>query len=112
MKGHRWLVPVSLAVVAAAGCQASPSRHAALAASEPGLNVPGDTAPAVVSATPSRTVTWVDRHPLLSKPREYYENSGSNTAVKVAAGTLVGIPVGIVGELKQIVVGRPPDPAY
>src|SRR5258708_31578933 len=109
MNGHRWLIPVVLAVIAGAGCK-SPSRPAALAASEPALTVPGDPPPAVASTAPARTADWVDRHPLLSKPREYYESSGSNTAVKVAAATVVGIPAGIVGELRQIVVGRPPGP--
>jgi hypothetical protein len=112
MKGHRWLVPVSLAFLAATGCQSSPAHRGALAASEPALNVPGDPAPGVVAAQPARTVGFVDRHPLLAKPREYYESSGNNTAVKVAAATVVGIPVGIVGELRQIVVGRPATPTY
>jgi hypothetical protein len=112
MKGKRWLAPVSLALLAAAGCQSAPSRQSALAASEPALAVPGDPAPSVVSVAPTHSDTFVDRHPLFSKPREYYEASGNNTAVKVAAATVVGIPVGVVGELKQIVVGRPHTPAY
>jgi hypothetical protein len=108
MKGHHWLVSASLALLAMAGCTSSPSNRASLAASEPALAVPGDPAPGVVAVQPARTVTIVDRHPLLSKPRQYYESSGNNTAVKVAAATVVGIPAGIVGELRQIVVGSAP----
>jgi len=52
-------------------------------------------------------VTFVDRHPLLSKPRDYYESSGNNKVVKTLAAGVVGVPAGLFGELKQIVVGRP-----
>jgi hypothetical protein len=57
-------------------------------------------------------LTFVERHPLLYKPRDYYESAGSNTAVKTAAAVVVGVPVGIVTEIKQIVVGAPPEPTY
>jgi hypothetical protein len=57
-------------------------------------------------------LTFVERHPLLYKPRDYYENSGENKVVKTAAAVVVGVPVGIVTELKQIVVGSPPTPTY
>jgi hypothetical protein len=46
---------------------------------------------------------------VLSKPREYWESSGNNTIVKAAAATFVGVPVGLFGEVRQIVVGSPPD---
>ena len=57
-------------------------------------------------------MTWVDRHPLFIKPREYYDNSGSNRVVKAAAATVIGVPAGIIGEIKQIVVGTPPELRY
>ncbi len=53
--------------------------------------------------------------PLLRKPQQYYDNTKSNKVVKTAAAAVVGVPAGIVGELKQIVVGAPtatPAPAY
>ncbi len=62
----------------------------------------------MTEATPERTVTYVDRHPLFSKPRQYWESSGDNKIVKTAAATFVGVPAGIYGELKQIVVGTTP----
>jgi hypothetical protein len=49
--------------------------------------------------------TWVDRHPLFSKPRQYYESTGNNKVAKTAAAAVLGVPAGIYGELKQIVVG-------
>jgi hypothetical protein len=110
MTRNRWMLLGLFAALAATGCQGMPSRRAALASSEPSLNTPEEPGTANAHTTPSRTVTWVDHHPLFSKPREYYDGAGTNKAVKVAAATVVGIPVGIVGELKQIVVGRPPDP--
>jgi hypothetical protein len=60
-------------------------------------------------ARPASTLTWVDRHPLFSKPRDYYDNSGTNKVVKTAAAAVIGVPAGIFGELKQIVVGAPSD---
>jgi hypothetical protein len=54
-------------------------------------------------------VTYVDRHPLLSKPREYWDSSGDNKIVKAGAATFIGVPVGLYGEIKQIVVGTPPE---
>jgi hypothetical protein len=64
------------------------------------------------TVTPPKTVTWVDRHPLFSKPRDYWETSGDNKVVKVAAATLVGVPAGIYGEVKQIIVGASQEPRY
>jgi hypothetical protein len=62
---------------------------------------------------PARNVTWVDRHPLFSKPRDIYEKTNNNSpVVKTAAATVIGIPSGILGELRQIVVGAPATPRY
>ncbi|GAC1327240.1 MAG: hypothetical protein NVSMB14_18130 [Isosphaeraceae bacterium] len=52
-------------------------------------------------------MSFVDRHPLFYKPREYYDTSGTNTLRRTAAATFLGIPAGIYGELRQIVRGRP-----
>ena len=75
---------------------------------EPGVSVvePGGGSSSGSSAT-TRTVSVVDRHPLLRKPKEYYDNTNSNKVVKTAAAAVVGVPAGIVGEIKQIVVGAP-----
>ena len=64
------------------------------------------------SAGAGDSLTWVDRHPLLRKPQQYYESTKSNKLVKTAAATFVGVPVGFVGELKQIVVGKPSSATY
>jgi hypothetical protein len=99
-----------------AGCQGGLKRRNALAA-EPSLDpmagVGSDTT--LASADPAvgsvGQKTWVDRHPMFSKPREYYNNTNSNAVVKGAAATVVGVPAGLMGEMKQIVVGRPANPA-
>ena len=99
---------VLVAALAAAGCRGTaPGRR--LAKSEPSLvETPGaESAPVVVEAPQSRPITVVDRHPLLSKPREYYESSGKNKLVKATAATVIGVPAGIFGELRQIVRGQP-----
>jgi hypothetical protein len=101
------------------GCQSSQSRRT-IAAAEPsllpstesGTVVTGGRNTTVVAATPAREVTWADRHPLFTKPREYYENSGKNKVVKATAATVIGIPAGFFGEMKQIVVGAPPETRY
>jgi hypothetical protein len=77
---------------------------------EPGTSVA--SAPGAGVVTPGTTVSWVDRHPLFTRPREYYETTPSNKAVKVAAATVIGIPAGIFGEIRQIVTGNPPEPRY
>ena len=88
-------------------------RKRTLASTEPALSTePGDPDVAIIDrAKPVPvTVSVVDRHPLLSKPRDYYEKTTSNKAVKTAAAVVLGVPTGIYGELKQIVVGVPATP--
>jgi hypothetical protein len=107
MRGHRlWPLGVGVVLVLS-GCQGAGSPRR-VAVAEPGLALSGDSGTAVAEAPPPRPVTVVDRHPLLSKPRDYYESTGRNKIVKTAAATFIGVPAGIVGELKQIAVGRDP----
>jgi hypothetical protein len=81
---------------------------------EPGSSVAGARGPGAVVASPvpGTTVSWVDRHPLFSRPREYYETTPSNKVVKAAAATVIGVPAGLFGELRQIVVGAPSQERY
>lgn len=101
-----------LAAVLLSGCHGMHSRKN-VAASEPALDplASGEGGELIVQDPPQSQMTWVDRHPLFSKPKYYYQNSGNNKLVKGAAATVVGVPAGIVGEMKQIVVGRPANPA-
>jgi hypothetical protein len=106
---HRWLgaIGLSVLILTGAGCQTSGSRKSSTP--EPGLTMSPDSNGTVAEAPQAKTVTYVDRHPLLSKPREYWENAGDNKIVKVGAATFIGVPVGLYGELKQIVVGTTPQ---
>jgi hypothetical protein len=108
MRGHLWtrVAGVLLLAVTFAGCQGTGSRRSA---PEPSLSGTIDSNGTVAEAPPAKTVSYVDRHPLLSTPREYWESSGDNKVVKTAAAAFVGVPVGFYKELKQIVVGAPPD---
>jgi len=113
MQGRAW---IAAGVVAfASGCHSGPAARS-VATAEPSLSPAAEPGVTVVESQPPRTVTWVDRHPLFTKPRQYYESSGDNKVVKTAAATVIGIPAGFVGELKQIVTGVPaasaPTPAY
>jgi hypothetical protein len=102
-----------VALLGASGCQSGMPPKRTIASREPSLAMPGDPQPGVVVQKPvGGSVAFVERHPLLYKPKEMYESSGNNTLVKVAGATLVGIPVGIFGELRQIVVGRPASATY
>jgi hypothetical protein len=119
MRGQRWFtVSVTIVLlVMAVGCQTAGARKPVVT-TEPGLAGPVDSDGTVVAAdgtrqvAPPRTVTWVDRHPLFSKPRDYWDTSGDNKIVKAAAATFVGVPVGMYGEVKQIIVGTPQEPRY
>ncbi len=91
-----------------AGCQTGGPRRVATA--EPGLTGEGST---VVGTAPGTTqVSWIDRHPLFYKPREYYDSSGNNTIVKTASATLIGVLVGFVGEVRQVLTGSPGGTKY
>jgi hypothetical protein len=111
MVTRRWfrLASTCLLMLVVVGCHSSGARRTM----GPSLSssVDGD-APVVVDEPPIATapaVSYVDRHPIFSKPRDYYENSTSNNKlVKTAAATFVGVPAGIYGEVKQIFVGAPP----
>ena len=61
-----------------------------------------------MEAPAPQSVGYVDRHPILSKPRDYWEDGGDNKIVKAARATFIGVPSGIYNEMKQIVVGAPP----
>ncbi|MCA1686225.1 MAG: hypothetical protein LC745_09650 [Planctomycetia bacterium] len=112
MRGTQRMAPIllttalALGSVALSGCQSASKRVAS--APEPGLSGPVEPGATVVEAPVSAApaVSFVDRHPLFSKPREYYDRStSSNKFVKSAKATVIGIPAGIFGEIKQIVKG-------
>jgi hypothetical protein len=94
------------------GCHGTHSQKAVT--TEPALAPMADADGTTIATPPptTKTVTFVDRHPMLYKPRDYWDGAGDNKVVKATAATVVGIPAGIVGELKQIVVGRPTDAKY
>jgi hypothetical protein len=95
-----------------AGCQSGPSSQKVTVTEPPLAVAPDGSGTTIVDKSAPREITFVDRHPLFSKPREYYENSGDNKFVKVTAATVVGVPVGFFNEIKQIVVGAPAEPRY
>lgn len=87
------------------GCRSASARRSI--AAEPGLSGLDADDMAALETPQVREMTFVDRHPLFAKPRAYWEDSGDNKIVKAAAATFVGVPAGIVGEVRQIVVGSP-----
>jgi len=115
MRGSRWFAFLTVSAVALtlSGCQSGLSKKS-LASAEPALSPPIEGGTTVVEAAPTtpKSLTFVERHPLFSKPRDYYESSGTNPIVRSAAAVVVGVPAGIIGELRQIVVGTPPEVKY
>jgi len=112
MRGmRRTACAVAAIALATAGCKSGGGSRKVVT-NEPGLDGPVEPGGSTVAASPdARTsVTWADRHPLFSKPRQYYDNTtNSNKAVKVAKAAVIGVPAGLFGELKQIVVGSAPE---
>ena len=99
------LITLGTTLLAASGCHGA-GRRGGLAG-EPALSGLDADDRAYLGAPAERQVTVVDRHPLLYKPREYWDNSGDNRIVKAAAATLIGVPAGVAGEVRQIFVGAP-----
>jgi hypothetical protein len=99
-----------IAALALSGCQASRSSRK-VAMPEPPLEGPGVVASgdgrAIAGLPPDRPASIADRHPLFFKPRDYYETTNGGKLSKTAAAAIIGVPAGIVGELRQIVAGRP-----
>lgn len=110
MRGHwKRLACAAALLLCVAGCaQWNKSRTSPM--SEPpleGVAVDDTSVPGHAGASPPR-VGFVDRHPLFSKPRAVYQNTNQPPVTKAAAATVVGIPLGVVGEVGQIIGGRPP----
>jgi hypothetical protein len=108
---------LALAVGMISGCQtAGTKRPSTVISPAPtvteGGQADGAVAEKTITPAPVRTVGFVDRHPLFSKPREYWESSGDRKIVKAAAATFIGVPAGFVGEFRQIIVGAPPEPRF
>ena len=109
MRGDRRLKALGLSVLilTVAGCQGSGTKRAS--APEPALSGALDSGGTVAETPPAKTVTYVDRHPIFAKPRQYWDGAGDNKIVKAGAATFIGVPSGIYNEMKQIVVGTPPE---
>lgn len=119
---------VAAVLVTEPGCNSSAKRSvvgsSVSSSSEPALSPEGSSGSGVTIISPSgsgsegtaKSVSFVNRHPLLRKPQQYYDNTNSNKVVKTAAAAFIGVPSGFVGEVKQIFVGAPAPtaavPAY
>ena len=114
MRGNRWdLIAVpALAVAFISGCQNSGSKRPATvispapAVSDAGAEPDGVVAEKTITTAPVKTASFADRHPLFSRPRQYWENTGDSKVVRAAKATFIGVPSGFVGEVKQIFVRR------
>jgi hypothetical protein len=98
---------LAASVIASTGCHGRQRRSP-----EPTLDMGapiGSLEGPIVQIDPPRQASGVDRHPLLAAPRDMYNNTNSNKLVKVGAATIVGVPMGVYGEVKQIFVGVPPS---
>ena len=113
MRASKWIVLLLLAVPFSNGCKGHHKRRYAVYPEPAPCATPVEGGvPIAEGPTMLKSLSFVDRHPLFSKPRDYFESSGNNKVVKSAAAVVVGIPAGVFGELKQIVVGAPADSRY
>jgi len=118
LRRSSWVIGAAVILsCAASGCRTASSRSTSaepgLSTASPTLGAPGEPGgTAVASAPSSSSAAWYDRHPLFSRPMHYYDSTQSNKVVKVGVATVVGVPAGIFGEMKQIVVGAPPESKY
>ncbi len=115
MRGTRWLAIMSPGL--GSGCRLPDRRYhpdgdRRSRQSRPWLIRREPVAEKTIETAPVKTVTFADRHPLFTKPRQYWETSGDNKIVKAAAATFIGVPAGVVGEVKQIFVGAPPETRF
>jgi hypothetical protein len=118
-RAARWgtLALAASLLVTAGGCRGHNKRAARVAAGEPTLELPADGGETIIqgdasgksgTVVASGAPTFVDRHPMFSAPRDFYNNTDSNKVVKTGAAVVVGVPVGVFGEVKQIFTGPPP----
>ncbi len=118
MRGIRYrilgAVVLSAGFLSQAGCQTSGNKRPATVVSPgPAVSDAGEAAgEKTIAAAPIRTTGFAARHPLFYKPKEYWESSGNRKIVKAAAATFIGVPAGLVGEVKQIIVGAPASAPY
>lgn len=116
MRGIRWQLIglMAASTLLFSGCQSAATRRPSTVVSpSTSVSEAGDVVgEKTISAGPVQTVGFADRHPLFYKPREYWQTSGDNKVVKAAAATFIGVPAGVVGEMKQIITGAPPAPRF
>jgi len=106
MRASKWIVLLLLAVPFSNGCKGHHKRRYAVYPEPAPCATPVEGGvPIAEGPTMLKPLSFVDRHPLFSKPRDYYEDTDYNPIVKTAAAVIVGVPAGIVGEVKQIVNG-------
>lgn len=111
MRTHASVRPLvaGLLVALMIGCASGRPKRAAVGGEPPLLTdadpVVGGTE--IVQAPEARPVTVADRHPILSRPKEYYDTTNGNKLTRTAAATFIGVPSGIGAEVKQIFVGQP-----
>lgn len=113
MRERLLLVAGAVALALCCGGCAFHKHHGSAALSDPIVVEGADGAvPVPIEGPVVRKATFVDRHPLLSRPRDVYHNTGHGPIIKTTAATFVGVPVGVVHEVKQIVCGIPPASKY
>ena len=118
LRRSSWVFVGLVVLAAVPGCKGVSQKRSAslepgMTTASPTLGTPVEPGGTVVAAAPSPAGdSWTTRHPLFSRPKHYYDSTQGNKALKVGAATVVGIPAGIFGEMKQIITGTPGEPKY
>ncbi|WP_169974234.1 hypothetical protein [Tautonia rosea] len=103
----RWVMLFAVLATLTTGCHRKEFIRNQSVAMDPSL-VSIDPALSDPMLTQPSRATFVDRHPLLRKPVEYYQTAKPHPAHRLASATFIGVPAGILGEMRQIIVGCPP----
>ena len=98
---------LALLSMSAVGC--AHKVHRSYAVSESAIDLGTGTSGPITHATAKKI--WVNSHPLLYKPGMVFHNTGHGPITKTSAAVFLGVPAGVIGEVKQIVAGIP-RPVY
>ena len=101
------MVLTTACVVLVTGCARHRNKNLIVANNQPVIAGASSVDQAYVTDKPIAGTRFVDRHPMFYKPGEYYTTSDGNLVVRGARATFIGVPAGIVGEVRQAFRGVP-----
>jgi len=106
-KWRAFVVLSTACIVLATGCARHRNKNLIVSNNQPVIAGASSVDQAYSVEKPIAGTRFVDRHPMFYKPGEYYTTSDGNMVVRGARATFIGVPAGIVGEVRQAFRGVP-----